>query len=320
MVGIAHAQTATGTSQLTPAETAALEQQLSVAKAQLVNLEMQAGMIPSGDSGSSAIPAANQPAGTGAAPSAAAPSVSNGLTSVQVSAMNSALGTLSTMLSQLSASVAAETSLTATQQSQVAATLGSMKDTLVAIAGTINGAATPGVQNSGTAVSGASAPIAQQSVGTPSVNSGSAVAANTGPSVSVNVNPTPATQPVQSAQPPPQASANPASGAQTAQVSSVWSFTKDHWPTIVIVLLVIAILAILFWPEKKEPVKTVSSGGNAGSGKPKAAPILAPSPANLSANVQQSNNSNNGGTALPKTATPAPATPVASAVAAPAHK
>ena len=43
-----HAQT---TSTLTPAQTVMFEQELAVAKATLVNLEQQAGMVPAGDSG-----------------------------------------------------------------------------------------------------------------------------------------------------------------------------------------------------------------------------------------------------------------------------
>jgi hypothetical protein len=309
-IGTAHAQT------ITPTQTAALEQELDVAKATLANLEMQAGMVPPGDSGSATV-ATQTPVVT------AQPVVTSaGLSTSQISALNGTLSTLATMLTQLSASVAVNTTLTPAQQASVAATLGNMNSILANIVST--------VKNGGYAVASTQsftpAPIA---AAIPSSGSGAttgihpttaasnpSTAANSAPATApaVTAQATPPPVVAQSAPTTPAATNNPAP-AQTAQAWTIWSFTKAHWPTIVIVLLIIAILAILFWPEKETAVKTVSTG-NSGSGKPKSAPVPAPSTANLSQNNPSSGkpvmNVSNGPAA--------PATPVANAVAAPAQK
>lgn len=204
-IATVHAQTAPT---LTLSQTAAIEQQLDVAKATLVNLEQQTGMIPAGDS-------------------------------VWIPSTVSVTRPVAVVTRPVAVSVSSDVP------------------------------ATP-------AVSAVSAPAAPATV----------------------------TTPVTTAVP------------QTAQASSFWAFTKAHWPTIVIVLLVIAILAILFWPEK-ETVRTVSTG-SAAAGKPTSAPAPTAT-ATLSHDAVPD--------PLPPMSTmagdnsaPAPATPVASAVAAPAQK
>ncbi len=289
----AHAQTAPA---LTPSQTAALEQQLDVAKATLSNLEQQAGIVPAGDSGSATVmPVASQPVTVVATPSVPSTPVS-GLTPAQVSAFNATLNTLAATLSQLDGTISANTTLAPSQETAVQATLNGMQNTLVAMANTVsNGGNTPAAVSAP-----ASAPVA-------SVQPSSAP-------VAVNTAPAATTAPVTSAVPTPVAVNPPAAVPQTAQASSFWSFTKAHWPTIVIVLLVIAILAILFWPEK-ETVRTVSTASSV-SGKPKSAPTPMTTPtmshpiATDSAKPMMSSTNS----------APAPATPVANAVAAPSQK
>jgi hypothetical protein len=299
---VAHAQT------LTPAQTAAIQQQLDVANATLANLEMQAGIVPPVDAGTpGTIPASI--AGTGsqnATPVVAA--ATTGLSAAQISAFKTTLSALAATLTQLDASLATNMTLAPSQETAVQATLNGMQGTLVAMATDIaNGGNSPVANSAPIAVTqSASAPVAVNNAPAPTtVGSAPVVAATATPSTTVVAQ----TQPATANNPVP----------QTAQVSSIWSFTKAHWPTIVIVLLVIAILAILFWPEKKEPVRTVSTSA-AGSGKPKLAPISTATTVSTttvnfsrettSAPVKPIANSN----------VPTPATPVANAVAAPMQK
>lgn len=298
----AHAQTAptvtaTAMSSLTPTQIAALKQQLQVAQATLVNLEMQNGIVASADAGTpSATPTSI--AGIGAQGATAI----TGLSAIQISAFKTTLSTLAATLSQLNASVVVNSTLTPSQETAVQSTLNGMQDTLVAMATEIaNGSNNSPETNNApiAAVQPASAPVA---VNTPS---SAAVTPVTTPANSAPIAAQTATVTTNNAVP------------QTAQVSSIWSFTKAHWPTIVIVLLVIAILAILFWPEKKEPVRTVSTG-TAGSGKPKSAPI----PATVSTTTVNFSHETASTPAKPVVSSniPMPATPVANAVAAPSQK
>ena len=292
-----HAQTV---STLTPTQTATLEQELAVAKATLVNLEQQAGMVPAGDSGTATAVAA-QPVAVVAQPVVVtAPSISaaSGLTANEVSAFQSTLNTLAATLTQLNGSLAVNSTLTPAQQQTVQGTLNGMQSTLVAMATSIsNDSAIAGSAS-------ASAPIAAAKP------SNTPVAVNAAPATPTTA---PTTPVVAAAQPAPAVNA---AAPQTAQVSSFWSFTKAHWPTIVIVLLVIAILAILFWPEK-EKAKTISAG-NSGSGKPKSAPT-SNTTASLSHNIT-SNPAVAKSTMNSSSDVHAPATPMSNAVAAPSQK
>jgi hypothetical protein len=298
----AHAQTAptvtmTTVSSLTPAQIAAIKQQLQVAQATLINLEMQNGIATPTDAGTpSAIPTSI--AGTGSQNSPVATAVVTGLSASQISAFKTTLGALSATLSQLSASLATNMTLAPSQETAIQATLNGMQGTLVAMATDVaNGDNNPAAN---------SAPIAvTQSVSAP-------VAVNNAPS-SATAPATPAGSAPIAAQTPATTTNNPV--PQTAQASSLWSFTKAHWPTIVIVLLVIAILAILFWPEKKEPVRTVSTGA-AGSGKPKSAPT----PTVTSTTTVNFSRESTPARPVASSNAPAPATPVANAVAAPSQR
>lgn len=284
-----HAETISGQT-LTSTQTATLQQQLDVAKATLAQLEMQAGIVPPTDAGTpTTIPSSI--AGASSSQTSATVATNSGLSANQITAFASTLSTLSAALTQLNTSLAVNATLAPSQAAAVATTLNGMRNTLVAMANTI---ATANNLPS-------SAPIATtQPGGTVAVNNTPAttVAPVTNPSIpTVAATPAPSTN---------------TSVPQTAQASSLWSFTKAHWPTIVIVLLVIAILAILFWPEK-ETVRTVSTA-TSGSGKPKSAPTTT-----VTMN-QQTNPNQPKPTMTSNSSTPPPATPVANAVAAPSQK
>jgi hypothetical protein len=308
----AHAQTAptaTTVSSLTPAQITAMQQELQVAQATLINLEMQNGIVPSADGGTpSAIPTSI--AGTGSQSATVAVAPTTGLSANQISAFKTTLSALAATLSQLNASVVSNSTLTPPQEVAVQATLNGMQGTLVAMANDVANGGNSSVANSAplAATQPASAPVAVNN--TPSSATAPATPAGSAPIATQ----TPITTPTVTAQASPSAdNVVP----QTAQASSIWSFTKAHWPTIVIVLLVIAILAILFWPEKKEAVRTVSTEAT-GSGKPKSAPI----PTATSTTTVNFSRETTFTSAKPVTSSnaPAPATPVASAVAAPMQK
>lgn len=239
--GIVHAQTATTTS----ANTATEQQQLDVAKATLINLEMQAGMTPQGD----------DQLGTGAVLGASTTTVpstmtaTTGLSTSQVSYFEGALSQLVSSLAQLNATLQANPNMSSAQLSAIATTLGGMQSTVsnltTQIAQDEQGGAPVAVTNpsttGNTGTTGATATtgntgVAQANPGQTATGTATAPATTT------------VTNPVQT----------------TAQAGSIWSFAKSNWPVIVIIVLVIAILAILFWPEgdgKKPgaPTSTVST-------------------------------------------------------------
>jgi hypothetical protein len=235
--GIVHAQSMTTAA---PVSNAQLEQELQVAKATLINLEMQQGSIPAGDDQI----AAGTGTGAIAQPVAIAQPSTNGLTPAEVGYFTGLLSQLTSSLSQLEATLVANPNMNSTQVASISTMLGGMQSTLLAMSTQIaqdeNGSNIAMTAPSAGVVAGASTSTPAQVVQT-----------------------TPATTPAAntSAVTTVPASAAPANTAQSSvQPSSFWSFAKSNWPVIVIILLVIAILAILFWPESetKAPVKTVS--------------------------------------------------------------
>jgi hypothetical protein len=221
--GTVHAQSMTTTG--AQVSNAQLEQELQVAKATLVNLEMQQGVIPAGDS--------EMTSGTTEQPVAVAQPTTSGLTPTEVSYFNGILSQLTSSLGQLEATIVANPNLNTTQLASISTALNGMKGTLLAMTTQI--AQDENISNiamtspSRGVVAGAStvapAQVAQTASATTSA-SAATVAANS---------------------------------TNTARASSVWSFTKANWPVIVIILLVIAILAILFWPENEAKVSTKST-------------------------------------------------------------
>ncbi len=241
--GVANAQT---TGAAAPTDTSTLVQELQVAKATLLNLEMQEGMIPQSDN-QLALGATAQPVAI--AQSAQSTQTASGLSASEISFFSNELAALTNSLSQLNAVVAANPNMSTDQEVSVVATLGSIKDALIAMSTAI-------------ARDEQSAPVA---VAAPSAGAaGNGIAANKGATATApsQVAQTSPATPATTAAPAAAAPATATNVVQaTAQASSVWSFTKTNWPVIVIIVLVIAILAILFWPEKEEiqPAKTTST-------------------------------------------------------------
>ncbi len=239
----------TGTVHAQTADTAALKQQLDVAHATLVNLEMRAGMIPQGDTQiAESIPATSQPS------QAAAVTVTTGLTESQIAYFDGVLTQLGTMLSELNTAIAANPTMDQAQLSAVASTLGTMKDTVSAITVQI---AQDEQANASVAIT---SPLTPSQTAAPTAGTGSNASA---PTVTAQAT---SSAPAGAAVTAAVNTANPA--AATAQASSFWSFTKSNWPVLAIIVLVIAILAILFWPEKEAKAPVVKSSGAAPSSKP----------------------------------------------------
>ena len=235
--GIVHAQTNSSS----PANTAALQQQLDVAKATLVNLEMQAGMVPQSDDQLGAnVAVTAQPGQPAAASSAPA------LSAAQVIYYRGVLAELSASLTTLQATLKANPTMGVSQASAIASTLDTLRGTVSSIALAITGT------NSDLAVNAPapSAPATQGNGGTAARGTGTAVA--------------------QSAPTTTAAGATSSQVQTTAQVSSVWGFVKNNWPVLVIILLVLAILAILFWPENEAKAPTVQKSAASSPKAPEA--------------------------------------------------
>jgi hypothetical protein len=220
--GKAHAAT------LSPAEAAVLSQQLDVAKATLINLEMNAGKVPQGDdslAGTSVV--ATQPTVAVSQPA----QVGTKLSAADAASYSATLDALATSLQGLNASISAHPNMTAAQTQGVVATLSGMQNTLVAMGNSIT----------------TSAPISAVSGGSRTTASAPAIAAAPAAQAPVAAN-----QQTGSLAPAvAQQQAAPAP-AQTAQAFSLVSFTKTHWPTIAIILLIVIMLVILFWPQSEE--------------------------------------------------------------------
>jgi hypothetical protein len=220
-IGLVHAQTANPT-----VSTATLEQELQVAKATLVNLEMEAGMVPQGDAG--------LPSGSTVAP--AAPAAAAQLSAPDRVALSSALGSLVSALSSFNATIAANPQAVTSHQAAIASVLSGMQSTLVAMNSAVQNGSFPG---SGSVAAVTPAPIAAATQPATPAPASAPIASNQ-----------PTSQPSTGSLAPTAAPAGTNDQAQTAQVSSTGNFFVNHWPTITIIVLVALILLILFWPSK----------------------------------------------------------------------
>ncbi|HVO28931.1 MAG TPA: hypothetical protein VMT81_03045 [Candidatus Paceibacterota bacterium] len=248
----AHAQA------LTPAQTAALQQQLDVAKAQLVQLEMQQGMVPQGDSALPGAPA------TTVAP--AAPSAAMTLSASDLTAIRTALSSLAGALTALQAKIAEDPQLATQNGPAMVAALQGIGNTVAVIGTELTGSniAMSAPQPSQPQTSGAS--VAQVSPAMGSSNGGAGTAQATMPAaggnpVAANTVPEASTTPI----------ANAAPQAQTAQASSAFSFGNLNWPLVAVIILIIAAIVIWLWWDDSE---------DKGKKKPVApkAPPVAPAP------------------------------------------
>lgn len=257
---------------LTPAQTAALQQQLDNAKAQLVQLQMQEGQVPAGDNN---LPAATVTAPvttqtvtpTAPATSVAMPAATQAqtmtLSATDAAQMNTALTALAGVLKNLQSEIAGNPQFLATNGASVVATLKSIGNTVAMIGSQVEGGSiamtapqtTSGAATGNTGIAAQTAPAA---------------AAPTTPTVTTQPNvtqPAPTTAPVAAATTPTDQTTPTPTAANTAPLSataSSFSLGKLNWPLIIVIILIVAAIAIWLWwddgDEKSKPVvKNVSS-------------------------------------------------------------
>lgn len=235
---LTYAQTAPSTN------TASLQQQLDLAKAELSNLEMQAGMIPNGDGGT-ALAATSIMSDSG---TAATPATSNAsLSAADRTEINTALGALANLLVSLQTKIANDPQFLKNNETEVAQSLQVMANTIALIGKSLPTqsaavAMTPETQGATPSNSGVTALTAPTTVPAPT--------AATAPSAPSN-------------QTAPTGAVENTVATQPAETASAFSFSKLNWPLIIVILLIIAAIAIwLFWDDGedvKPAVRTVSN-------------------------------------------------------------
>jgi len=248
-----HAQT------LSSSDAASLEQSLAVTRARLVNLEMQEGIVPA--AGDDQLLAQALP-GSVSAPSAPTTVVTpaTNLSASDKAAIVTALGSLAQALQGLQSELAANPQIATTNSAQIVGQLQTIGNTLAAIVSTVES----GQGTGAVATTPTPAPVA---VNNPAPKTPAVAQSNPG-----STSKAPSAAPTQTQTPTPQASTPAAQPAtqNTAQASSIWSFAKSHWPTITIILLIVLMLVILFWPhEDDEPMTAKSAPNRAGPGPAK---------------------------------------------------
>ncbi|MGC9599146.1 MAG: hypothetical protein ABSE18_02055 [Minisyncoccia bacterium] len=194
---------------LTPTQAAVLQQSLTTMKAELLELQAQAA------------------AQTGA-PTPVPAVLGSSLTPEDAASLVNVLSVLSTALTGLQSSLASNPQIIAGHEGAIISTLKDVGTTLAMIGATLAG-------------NPSAAPLA--------VSSPSAVAAAPVPQVQVQAS-VPAPETSTQVMPQTSGATNPESAApQTAQVGTTWSLWNLNWPLIgVIALVVVAVLAWLFWP------------------------------------------------------------------------
>ena len=244
---LAHAQSASN---------ATLQQQLDDAKAQLVQLQMQAGQVPTGDM----VVGSAQPVTVTVTPVAptmtVTPSVS--LSAADVAQMNTALTALANLLVTLQAKSAQDPNFISSNGPVVVSALQTISKTVAVIGSEMTGSNVAMTTPSNSASAG-TAPATGVAQATPGQT-------GAGTSVTATVQPTPATAPVAQVTPTTPTVVNPAPAAaapQTAQTASAFSFSQLNWPLIIVIILIVAAIAIWLWwddgDEKNQPVVKISS-------------------------------------------------------------
>jgi hypothetical protein len=241
---VTHAQTA-------PSNTAALQQQLDDAKAQLIQLEMQAGQVPAGDNGT----ATAQPTVVSSAPTVT-------LSAADISEMNTALTALAGVLTNLQTQIAENPQFVTTNGPAVIGALQGISNTIASIGTEMAGAnvAMSAMPSTGSTGSMGSTGVAQANPATTGNIGSGATTPTTQPSQVAQTNPaatTPTT--VNSA---PANTAPVATVPSTAQASSAFSFSKLNWPLIIVIILIVAAIAIWLWWDDGEEKKPVVARSN----------------------------------------------------------
>jgi hypothetical protein len=226
IIASAHAQTAS----LTPAEAAALQQELSTLKAKLLELQAQAAAQQSA-----------QPAGSGGVMSSPAAQGSSltltgpVLSAQDVASLSSALTLLATALQNLQAQFAANPSLATGHETAVLATLQGIGLTLSSIGNAITNA--PVAAAAPAPAAATPSPVAQSS---PSAAPSKGTAASPTPEGSLAT---------------PSANATP----EIAQMGTTFSLNNLNWPLIVVIILILAAIASwLFWPGEGDATRRMA--------------------------------------------------------------
>ena len=256
-IAAVHAET------LTPDQAAQISQTIDALKTRLAALQAEAAAA-----GNTATPST---------PATLAPSVS--LSSSDAAALNAALGTLATALTNLQTEIAAHPEMTAGREAAMLTALKGIGGTLTNIAMAASGQPLA-----------SKAPVASTENAQPSV---ATIAPSTPSSESTGggaVAEAPATAPAQ---------------AGTAEVASKWSLKGMNWPLVIVIGLIVLAMALwLFWP----------SDDDAKAKKVVAKNIPSPSSSKSTPSIQQAVSSINP-TAKPVTSIP---TPLSSAMGTPA--
>ncbi len=199
------------------------QQQLDVMKATLINLEMQQGVVPGGDEAFGGGTAAASPTAMTEPPSALSPA--------DAASVSAALSGFAVALQSLQSKLAANPVMDQTEQAGVVATLQGIGNTLLSIEGMFQGGSMAPIaeaQGNGSATASAAAPLAES---TPKASAPVAEATVAAASAT----------------------------SKTVQTASIVTFAKTHWPTMAIVTLVIAILGVLFWPNREKAAIVLSN-------------------------------------------------------------
>jgi len=266
---LAHAQTATATTAM-PAN-ATLQQELDVAKAQLVQLQMEAGQVPAGDSN---LPGATSSAApmSSIAPTITimpTPNASMMLSATDVSEMNTVLTALTTMLTTLQTKIAQDPQVAVSNGAATVSSLRAIGNTLAAIVGdaahenvamatpqTIVPQTANAVPTSGNTPAAGSQGIAQANPTTAGTSGGAGASAGVGTAA---ITPTTGNNtPTVTPPPPPPTPVAVNTVPQTAQAAASFSLGKLNWPLIIVIILIVAAIAIwLWWDDSDDTKQTV---------------------------------------------------------------
>jgi hypothetical protein len=264
---LAHAQTAPAAtaSPMSPSDQAALEQQLQVAKAELIQLETQAGQVPAGDNTSAQPAMATSPVTVTLTVPASGMTPSNGMTlsATDISDINGTLSALAGVLVSLQTKLTQDPQFATTNGPAVVAQLQAIGNTLGGVIASMSTGGSSNIAMGNSPSQAATAPATAPSAGS-SASAGNAAGSDSGSAGSgAGIAQTTPTAPVAGSNANGNTSAGtagtPAAAApivpQTAQASSSFSFSKLNWPLIIVIVLIIAAIAIWLWWDDSEDTK-----------------------------------------------------------------
>ena len=255
---LANAQVATGA--MTPSQNASLQQQLDNAKAELIQLEMQAGQVPAGDN---SLPGATTaPVTVTVTP--AAPTTA--LNSADIAEMDTALTALANMLGTLETRISSNPQFITSNGAAVVSVLQGISNSVASIGTEITGATVamnnPAIAPTTPTVTSQPSTGSAMAQGSGAANGAAGSAGTSQPSATTQPSQVAQTNPSQTTPPTPAATTNPTPATTNTETASSFSLGKLNWPLIVVIILVVAAIAIWLWwddsDEKKPVVKSTS--------------------------------------------------------------